>query len=58
MIDPWPESYRQSQLTRTERGRAFARLARGLLWAIVAIAVISILAFAASLLLRHAIYLI
>ena len=58
MIDQWPESYRESQLTRAELGRPFARLVRGLLWAIVAIVVISILAFAAGLLMRHAIYLI
>ena len=58
MIEQWPESYRESQLTRAELGRPFARLVRGLLWAIVAIVVISILAFVVGLLIKPTIYLI
>ena len=56
MIDQWPESYRQSQLTRAALGRPFVRLVRGLLWAIVAIVVISILAFVVGLLIKPTIY--
>ena len=56
MIEQWPESYRESQLTRAELGRPFARLVRGLLWAIVAIVVISILAFVVGLLIKPTIY--
>ena len=58
MIDQWPESYRESQLTRAERGRPFAQLERGLLWPIVAIVVISILASVVGLLIKPTIVLI
>ena len=57
-MEQWPESYRESQLTRAERGHPFARLVRGLLWAIVAIFAISILAFVVGLLIKPTIYLI
>ncbi len=57
-MEQWPEQFRASRLAQTERGRPFARLVRGLLWAIVAIFVISILAFVVGLLIKPTIYLI
>ena len=57
-MEQWPVQFRTSQLAQAERGRPFARLASGILWAIVAIFVISILAFVVGLFLKPTIYLI
>jgi hypothetical protein len=47
-MNQWPGTYRDPWLPPAGRGRVGTRLVRGLLWAAVLIAVISVLAFAAT----------
>lgn len=54
----WGWFYREPPLPPAERGRPWPRLVRGLLWALLAIFIISILAFATGqcLEVRHIVY--
>ena len=48
-MEQWPEQFRTSYQRRAELGRPAARLVRGLIWAVIAIAIISVLAYSAGL---------